>query len=221
MCVLSTTVAILAFLVQQSSGIIVNTFNTHIHAEVNPFSNNGVNNGRRRLVNEDGEVIDPVCVRTMELVRELSELGDILWHPGMSNGKKVRKAAKVLMKECMRESKEDFESQMEQCEFYVRSALELDADILESVWLYAYGDNGELHRGCGKVVTTVNENMRRRAEVEIKEVNGVESFVQKDNVVARRLLGAASAAAVGAGVVLGHLCRHFDPTTFDVLPLGA
>lgn len=93
----------------------------------------------------------------------------------------------------------------------------MDIELLESVWIFAYGDNTELHRGCGKVVTAVNENMRRRAEVEIEAVNGVESFVRKDSRVARRLLGAASAVAVGTGVVLGHICRNFNPATFDVL----
>lgn len=207
-----------------SSGIFVQVVNVKGNGSKN--KGNGSKNKGRRLETfnglrrlENGETFDPVCVRTMELVRALPELGDIIFNPSKGNAELVAKAAGELVEACQEEGTD--ENQMAQCAFYVQQAMGIDVEVLESAWIFAFGDNTELHRGCGKVVTAVNEHMRRRAEVEIEVVDGVESFVHKSSPLARRLVGAASAVAAGTGLVLGHICRNFNPTTFEVMSLEA
>lgn len=154
--------------------------------------------------------MDPTCERAMAIVRQRLPLDE-------ATAGNVEEAARIVAEECEREGR-DGDAEMTQCAFYVGEAARTNPELLLTAWPAAFSDTG---KACGRVVTWVNEHMRGLEDVVVQrdEGSGREAFVRVPSA-ARRLAGAASTAAAisaGVGVFLAHVCRSFNPETFEVL----
>jgi len=164
---------------------------------------------RRRM---DGSVVDDVCTETMALVRAIPFLKDLLLKEGENNILPLEETVETVKEACAKLAETD--TKMNQCTFYITAAEMIDVEILEGVWLSAYGNDQDQHHGCGRVVNVVNANIDkipsvRRAEL---ESNGQEVFMTGDESTTafRRLIGATATGVMGAGMYLAHICRSFD-----------
>lgn len=167
------------------------------------------NNKRRRMLN--GEYTDNVCTQSMKIVRDNKEaLADLLEHEGAGNAAAVRRIAKRVVDDCARMANNDVK--MNQCVFYVSAALKLSTEVLEGVWLKAFGSHTDKMHGCGAVVRYVNfEAKKIGAVVGELEGNGAEVFVTENETTGfRRLIGSSAVGLLGAGAYLAHVCRSFD-----------
>lgn len=165
---------------------------------------------------EDGSQGDLLCERVMAITREHSRVEKLVHQVGKSNAKRVAKGAAMVTDACERLG-DELTLTKTQCLFYVNQALAIDPEILERAWLFAYGTGRERQRGCGMVVTQVNEVARRRMEMVPPQEGGMVAFVD-----ARRRLAAiggavaagTGAVAAGTGLAVGYMCESFDPVTF-------
>jgi len=165
---------------------------------------------RRRI---GGAFFDDICTKTMSLARTAGDgLQTLLTNEGEDNMGPLGQTLDAVESGCSRLAQSGVPG-MNQCTFYVGAARKMDPEMLEGVWLNAYGDDKDQHHGCGKVVNTVNRWLSympwaRRAELE----NGQEVFVTGDSSTSsfRRLIGAAATGVIGAGMYLAHVCNSFD-----------
>jgi len=165
---------------------------------------------RRRRIS--GGFVDDVCSKTMGLARKAGGLKELLTAEGQDNMQPLRKTLDAVEAGCVGLANTGF-PMMNQCSFYVSAARQMDEEMLEGVWLNAFGDDKDQHHGCGKIVNKVNKWVSylpwvRRAELE----NGQEVFITGDESTTsfRRLIGAAASGVIGAGMYLAHVCQSFD-----------
>lgn len=183
----------------------------------------------RKVQNEKVEIehsdmgdvkVDKVCKKTMSLARKLPALAELLSNPGKDNEISMEEAIEQLTEECQELAKTD--PLMQQCTFYLNTAKKFGDETLEKAWLMAFGDINEQMRGCGQVVTEVNEALLKDARVKNVVpaiIDGEDVFIDLSNNSRRLETAMAGITALGAGAatVLAYVCKSFDPTTFDLI----
>jgi len=164
---------------------------------------------RRRIEGGSEDIVeDRVCTKTMEIVRELPYLRELLMSEGEDNILPLVETMDDVKEICMMEAESD--PIMNQCTFYVSMAKRIDAEYTGSFWLNAFGNVKDQHHGCGAVVNMVNNAIDggRVSDVRRLEVDEKEVYLRNEETgVLRRLIGAS---VMGAGAYLAHVCRSFD-----------
>merc|ERR1719499_1262798 len=133
----------------------------------------------------------------MELVRQSGDdLEELLTNEGSDNMVPLKRVLERVEEGC--EDMARSNPVYHECGFYVRAVAQIDLELLEGVWIRAYGNERDQKRGCEEVVSTVEDRIGRALFRRVVVDNDEEMFVAGEGTSGfKRILDATATGAIG------------------------